>query len=161
MRLTSLSAPSMSGTPFAYTYLGASRRITQVTLPNGGKVVNSYDTLARRVTLIVEFRRALKGTEMKTCDLPESPVQPAGRHGRRSTSAASHSPTRTEGRPSAVAPGPNLGIGQSARTVAEPRPNSYFWLALILTGRVASADPTPSAIESDASGRAISCRPPT
>jgi YD repeat-containing protein len=47
MRLTSLTAPSISGTPFAYTYLGASRRVTQVTFPNGGKVVNTYDTLRR------------------------------------------------------------------------------------------------------------------
>jgi hypothetical protein len=45
--LTSLTAPSISGTPFAYTYLGASRRVTQITFPNGGKVVNTYDTLRR------------------------------------------------------------------------------------------------------------------
>ncbi len=46
-RLTSITAPSISATPFAYTYLGASRRVSQITLPNGGKVVNTYDTLAR------------------------------------------------------------------------------------------------------------------
>jgi hypothetical protein len=46
-RLTSLTAPSISATPFVYAYLGASRRVTQVTFPNGGKVVNSHDTLAR------------------------------------------------------------------------------------------------------------------
>jgi RHS repeat-associated protein len=46
-RLTSLTATSISGTPFAYTYLGASRRVSQITFPNNGKVVNSYDTLAR------------------------------------------------------------------------------------------------------------------
>jgi hypothetical protein len=32
-RLTSLTAPSLSATPFAYTYLGASRQISQVTFP--------------------------------------------------------------------------------------------------------------------------------
>jgi RHS repeat-associated protein len=46
-RLTSLTAPSLSATPFAYTYLGASRQVSQVTFPTGAKVVNSYDALAR------------------------------------------------------------------------------------------------------------------
>lgn len=46
-RLTSLTAPSVSATPFAYNYSGASRLITQLTFPNNGKVVNSYDALSR------------------------------------------------------------------------------------------------------------------
>jgi hypothetical protein len=37
------SPPHRSRAPFAYTYLGASRRVSQLTFPNGGKIANTYD----------------------------------------------------------------------------------------------------------------------